>query len=535
MRAARSMKWAATAAAIAVAATACGSGDNGDSDGNKPDGYVSIFHGEPQRALLPSNTNESFGGYVVENVFSTLVDYNEKGKLQNANAESVETDDSKTWTIKLKKGWKFHNGEDVTAESYVKAWNWYANVKNNQSNSAWFEQIKGYEDVHPEKGDPKKDEMEGLKVVDDHTFTVELSEKVSYFNYMLGYSTFAPVPEAFYKDPKAFGQKPIGNGPYKFEKWNHNKLIQVAAWDGYKGSDKPKNKGIQFKNYSTIEGAYQDVLSGNLDAADQVGPKDRPKRKQDFGNRSIDKPYAGNTTIAPAFYAKPFKDVDPKVIQGLSMAIDRDTITKTVLDGTAVPAKSFVPANVEGFKALDTDVLSYNPKKAKQLIKEGGGVPGNKIWIQYNADGGHKEWVTSVCDSIRKATGVECVGDSKPSFESDLKERDADNVKGTYRAGWMGDYPLNINFLRDLYRTGADANYGRFSDKEVDGLFKDGDKAADLDSAVKDYQKAEEKLLQEMPAIPLWDMTASIVHSENVKNVKANWDGHILLRDVIAK
>ncbi|NEE28259.1 ABC transporter substrate-binding protein, partial [Streptomyces sp. SID7982] len=73
-------------------------------------------------------------------------------------------------------------------------------------------------------------------------------------------------------DPKAFGQKPIGNGPYTFEKWTHKKLIQVKAWPEYQGPNKAANKGIQFKNYSTVEAAYSDVISGNLDMIRQVGP-----------------------------------------------------------------------------------------------------------------------------------------------------------------------------------------------------------------------------------------------------------------------
>ncbi|MEU4969424.1 ABC transporter substrate-binding protein [Streptomyces smyrnaeus] len=536
MRGAKTMKWSALAAAVALAATACGgSGGDGGSAAGKPAGYVSMFNGEPQHPLLPSNTNEKFGGYVIDALFTGLVGYDAKGGLTDMNAESVDSKDNKTWTVKLKKGWKFHDGTDVTAESYVKAWNWMANVKNKQANSYWFDDIKGYQDVHPEKGEPKKDEMEGLKVVDDHTFTIELSKPVPYFEYKLGYKTFTPLPESFYKDPKGFGQKPVGNGPYEFQKWTHNKLIQVKAVSSYKGPNKAKNKGIQFKNYSKLESAYQDALSGNLDMVDGVGPKDLPKRKADFGDRALDVPYAGTQSIVPAFYSKPFKDVDPKVIQGLSMAIDRKTITKTVLQGTRIPSKGFTPPQVKGYQKLDTEVLSYNPKKAKQYIKEGGGIPGNKIWIQYNADGGHKEWVTAVCNSIKKATGVTCVGDSKPDFQTDLEGRQANKVKGMYRGGWLADYPLNINFMQDLYKTGASTNYGRFSDKKVDELFDKGDHAESLDESIKDYQAAEKELLKKMPAIPLWDYAANIVHSENIDDVKVGFDGNVLLTDITVK
>lgn len=537
MRGANSVKWAALAAAIAVTATACGggSGSGGSSDSGKPEGYVSINVNEPQKPIVPGNTNESQGAYAIESLFTGLVKYDPEGKLENANAESVTSKDSKTWTVKLKKGWKFHNGEDVTSDSYIDAWNWYANIANNQQNSYWFSDIKGYDDVHPEKGKAKKDTMSGLKKVDDHTFTIDLTNPVSYFKEKLGYYTWTPQPKGFFKDPKGYGQKPVGNGPYSFQKWTHKKLIQVKAWKGYKGDNKAKNKGIQFKAYSGYEASYQDVLSNNLDISPQVAPKDLAKRKSDFGDRAIDEPYAATQQITPAFYSKSFKDVDPKVLQGLSMAIDRKSITKTVLQGSRVPATGFMPDLVEGYQKLDTDIFDYNPAKAKKLIKDGGGVPGNKLSIQFNADGGHKEWVTAVCASIKKATGITCVGDSKPDFQTDLDARDAQEVKSFYRGGWVADYPLNVNFLKELFDSKAQANYGKFDDPKIDEMFRKGDKAVDLDTTVKDYQAAERELLNKMPSIPLWDYAANVVHTEGVDNVKLNYRGDVVMTDVTVK
>ncbi|MBA4866344.1 ABC transporter substrate-binding protein [Streptomyces sp. PSKA54] len=537
MRGAKSAKWVAGAIVVALAATACGGGSGEDEPKDKGAlaGYVSIDVGEPQRPLIPADTNETNGSYVIQSLFTQLLDFDADGNIVYTNAESIESADSKTWTVKLKKGWKFHNGEDVTAKSYVDAWNWYANVKNNQQNSFWFQDIKGYDDVHPEKGDPKAETMSGLKIVDDHTFTIELKYTMPYFNYKLGYTTWAPLPKVFYDDPKAFGQKPVGNGPYTFEKWDHKKLIQVKAWDDYQGPNKAKNEGVQFKAYTTLEAAYKDVVSGNLDMIRQVGPTDLPKYKQDLGDGAIEKPYAAIQTLTPAFYSKTFKDIDPKVLQGLSMAIDRETITKTVLNNTRTPAQSFTPPGVKGNQDLDTDVFTYDPEKAKKLIEEGGGVPGNKFTVQYNTDGGHKEWVTAVCESIRKATGVDCVGDPKPDFATDLEARDNDQVKGMYRGGWVADYPVNANFMKELYHTTAEANNGRFSNKEIDKLMNEADKAKSLDESVKAFQEVEKKLVEHMPAIPLWYYRINGGHGKNVDNVNVDFHGDLEVWAVTTK
>lgn len=536
MRGAKSAKWVAGAIVVALAATACGgSSDKGEDKGTsgKPAGYVSIDVGEPQNPLIPADTNESNGGYAVRALFTQLLTFDGKGEIVLTNAQSVETTDSQTWTVKLNKDWKFHNDEAVTAKSYVDAWNWYANSKNQQKNAYWFSDIKGYADVHPEKGDPTAEAMSGLKVVDDHTFTIELSTKVPYFNYKLGYTTFAPLPKVFYDDPKAFGTNPVGNGPYKFEKWDRKKLIQMKAFDGYKGPNKAQNKGLLFKNYTTVEAAYKDLVSGNLDIVRTVGPTDLPKYKQDLGEGALEAPF-GVQSLVPARYSETFKNLDPKVIQGLSMAIDRETITKTVLNNTRTPAKGFTPPQVKGFQELP-GITEFNPEKAKQLITEGGGVPGNKFTIQYNSDGGHKEWVTAVCESIRKSTGVDCVGDPKPDFPTDLEARDNNQVKGMYRGGWIADYPVNVNFLKELYHSKAESNSGRFEDPQVDEMMAKGDNANSIEESVKAYQEVEKVLAEKMPAIPLWYYRANVGHGKAVTNVKVDFHGEIELYAVANK
>ncbi|WP_329382105.1 peptide ABC transporter substrate-binding protein [Streptomyces sp. NBC_01716] len=524
MRGAKSAKWVAGAIVIALAATACGGGDSDSGDDMKagkadPNGILTAQLGEPQNPLQPANAKESQGSRVLRAIFSGLVDYEPgTGKLQYVNAESVTpNDDSSVWTVKLKPGWKFHDGTPVTAESYVNSWNWSANVKNNQTNSSWFQDIKGYADVHPEKGDPKADKMSGLKVVDENSFTITLTSSVSYFAYKLGYDVWAPLPESFFKDPKAAGEKPVGNGPYKFVSWDHKKLIKVRKFEDYTGPNAAKNGGIDFKNYTTADSAYSDLRSDNLDWIEQVPTTALTSYKDDLGDRAIDQEYSAIQAINPAFYTDQFKDIDPKVVQGLSMAIDRDTITKTVLHGTRTPADSYVARGVLGYKAGALgDITKFDPAAAKALIKEGGGVPGNKISIQFNADQDHKPWVDAVCNSIRKSVGVECTGDSKPDFQADLNARDNKQVKSMYRSGWVLDYPVNSNFMRDLYGTTAAGNTSGYSNKEFDELSAKADKAPTLDETVKLYQEAEQLLKADMPSIPLWFYKNNSGQSRNV-------------------
>ncbi|MET8624408.1 ABC transporter substrate-binding protein [Kitasatospora sp. NPDC004669] len=546
MRGASQAKWVVAAVAVALAATACSSGSSssgGSSDSGAANaaGVFSYQSGEPQNPLQPANANETIGGRVIKNLFTGLVDYDPAtGALRNQVADKIETTDAKNYTVTLKSGWTFHDGTPVTAASFVKAWNWSANVKNNQINSSWFSDIVGYDAVHPEKGDPTGTEMSGLKIVDDTHFTIELTSPVSYFTYKLGYSAFSPLPEGFFKDPAGYGEKPVGNGPYQFVSWEHNKAITVKAYDKYTGSNKPKNGGIVFRNYATGEAAYKDLMSDTLDVLDQVDSTDLPKFKDDLGKRAVDQPQGAIQNISFALYnadwASLDKDKAAKIRQGISMAIDRDTITKTVLNGNRQAADAFVAPGVMGYKAGTCgDACKFDPAKAKQLITENGGVPGGKISIMYNSDGSHKEWVDAVCNSIRQSTGVECLGDPKPDFKTVRNLVTKQQVPSMMRTGWQQDYPLNANFLRDVYGTGASSNDSHYSSPEFDNLAKQADAATSVEKTAELYQQAEAVLAKDMPSIPLWYYKTSSGYSNKVQNVKFDSFGDPVFTDVEVK
>jgi oligopeptide transport system substrate-binding protein len=537
MRGAKSAKWVAIAGVVALTATACGGGSDSSDNSNRkvdPKGIVSYANGEPQNALQPSNTMEAYGSVVIDALFTGLVHYDKQGNITYENAESVTPDKAnKVWTVKLKPGWKFHNGEAVTAKSYVDAWNWAADPANGQQNSSWYRDIVGYDDVHPEKGKAKKKAMSGLKVVDENTFTITLDHGIPYYEYKLVYKPFFPMPSAALKDPKKYGESPVGNGPYKFKSWDHKKSIQVTAWADYKGEDKPKNGGINFKAYNKDTAAYADLKSDNVDTMPLVPNSEIANFKQDFGDRAIDMDFSAINTVNFAFYTKQWKDVDVKVLQGLSMAIDRDTIAKTVFHGTRESATGWVAKGVKGYQNdACGEFCKFDPKKAKQSIKAGGGVPGNKISIQYNADQPHKDWVVAVCNSITNSTGVKCVGDPVTDFAADTEIRDQKKVKSMYRSGWVLDYPFNGNFLADLYGTGVDGNKGGFSDKKFDELTKKADQAKTIDESAKLYQQAEKELVNSFPGIPLWYNKTLSAYSKNVKKVEFDQAGDPILTEV---
>ena len=534
MRGATQAKWVACAVSVALAATACGGGDgtSGSSgSGGGADGIVSSSWGDPQNPLEPANTNEVQGGKVLDMIFRGLKKYDPKtGEAKNMLAEKIETTDQQNFTITLKDGWTFSNGEKITSSSFVDAWNYAAALKNNQKNAYFLGYIDGYTKIHPESGSATGDKLSGLKVVNDKTFTVKLSQKFSLFPDTLGYPAFAPLPKAFFTDHAAWLAKPVGNGPYTIEKYARGSSMSLRRWDDYPGDDKAQNGGIDLKVYTDNNTAYTDLTAGNLDLVDDVPAAQLKNVKADLSDRYINTPAGIIQTLAFPFYDKKWNTPGAvKVRRGLSMAINRDQITSQIFQNTRTPASDWtspVLGEDGGFKkGLCGPACEYDKTEAKKLIQEGGGIPGGQLKISYNADtGSHKEWVDALCNSINSVMGNNkaCVGAPIGTFADFRSQVSNQKLTGAWRAGWQMDYPLIQNFLQPLYYTNASSNDGKWSNQQFDDLVDKANAESDKAQAIGTFQDAEKILADQMPVIPLWYQNGSAGYSQNITNVSLN-------------
>ncbi|WP_411138974.1 ABC transporter substrate-binding protein [Streptomyces sp. C10] len=526
MRRATCAKWGACAVAVAVVATGCGGGS-----GASRSAVVSASWGDPQNPLEPANTNEVQGGKVLEMLFRGLKRYNPKtGAAENVIADRIETKDSQNFTVTLKSGWTFSNGEKVTAKSFVDAWNYGALLSNKQKNAPFFQYIDGFAQVHPGGGSPRAKTLSGLVVKDDRTFTVKLNQKFSSWPDTLGYSAFMPLPQAFFRDHDAWIQKPVGNGPYTVDSYEKGSVLRMRKWDAYPGDDPARNGGIDLRVYTDSNTAYTDLQAGNLDLVDDVPAAQLKNVQADLGGRYINQPAGIIQTLTFPMYDKRWsRPGTEKVRRGLSMAIDRDQITREIFQKTRTPATDWtspVLGAEGGYKAgLCGEACEFNAAKAKQLIKEGGGLPGGRIALTYNADtGSHKDWIDALCNSINKSLGDDqaCVGAPVGTFADFRNKITAKQMSGPFRAGWQMDYPLIQNFLQPLYYTNASSNDGKFSNASFDKLVNEANADTDPQKAVRTFQDAEKILATQMPAIPLWYQNGSGGYSDRISNVSLN-------------
>lgn len=533
MRISRASKIVGVATLAALSLAGCGGGGSSDSSGDA-NAVITVDGAEPQNPLVPTNTSETGGGNVIEQIFNGLVSYDENGKPVNDLAESIESKDNKTWTIKIKSGKKFSNGEKVTAKNFVDSWNYGAAAKNAQQASYFFEPIKGYADVSGEGA--TADKMSGLKVVDETTFSVELVEPQSDFPQRLGYSAYVPMPESAFKDMKAFGENPVGYGPYKMKAkgaWQHNTQIELVKNEDYDGPEKAQNGGITFKLYQNPDTAYQDLLANNLDVLQQVPTSALANYKSDLSDRSSDKPYAGIQSIAIPYYLDNWKGEAGKLRrQALSLAINREEITKVIFKETRKPATDFTAPVLDGYKDQlpGSENTKFDAKKAKDLWAQAEKIqPYNtseKLTIGYNADvGGHKKWVDAVANQLKNNLGIEVEGKSYATFKEARTDANSGKLTGAIRSGWQADYPSMYNFMGPTFSKGASSNDSRYANPEFEKLLKEGLAAKDKDKAAEKFQEADSKLLEDLPSVPLWYNQANVGWSENVSNVTTSWNG----------
>ncbi|HEX6871968.1 MAG TPA: ABC transporter substrate-binding protein, partial [Micromonosporaceae bacterium] len=479
------LKVAIGASLVALFAAGCTSGGGNQPSADDKGGELRISEAEPA-FLTPSNGNDSPSIHVIRQLYRGLALYNaDSGAVELDLAESIESTDQKLWTIKIKKGHTFTNGEAVNADAFIRAWNYTAYGPNAQNNSYFMSRIVGFDDVQsgadpdgdgPKTGaEPKAKEMSGLKKVDDYTFTVELTGAFTGFKTILGYSGFFPMADACVKDMKTCNETPIGNGPYKVDgKWEHNVSITLVRNDKFAGEAGKADK-LTFKIFADNDAAFAAYQGGEIDLLHGVPPARYKQAKSTYGQNLFE--VAGNsfTYVGMPMYDKNFQD--KRIRQALSLSIDRQPIIDAIFDGRYTPATGFIAPTFEGARA---DVCKYCKKdveKAKALLAEAGGWKGGKLQLWANAGAGHEKWLQAVGDQIKAALNIDYELKTNLQFAEYLDKADENKLTGPFRLGWGPDYAYLETFLSPLYVTNASSNYSGYGNPAYDDLIKKGDAA----------------------------------------------------------
>jgi oligopeptide transport system substrate-binding protein len=506
--------------AFALVGAACssnssGSGGDGTSSGQQG-GTFSIYNGEPNH-LIPQNDYESAGTQVFQGLWTRLVDFDPTTyKPVPAQADSISvSDDGLTYDIKIKPGYTFHNGEQVTAQSYVDAWNYAAYGPNAYILNFFFDKIEGYDALNPSSGTPKTKELSGLKVNSDTEFTVTLTHPYSQFEYTLGFDAFDPMPKAFYDDPKAFDEQPIGDGPYMMDgKWQHDQTINLQRYPDYAGTPAFADN-VELRIYQG-DAAWLDFQAGNLDIT-LVGSDHLNEARKSYSDSLSESPGATLLYLNLPLYDPQYQSKELR--QALSLALDRQAVMNAILVAEK-PADDFMPPPVTGYRQGACQYCQYNVDLAKQKLQEAGGFDGDLTLNFYADDTTLEQAMEAVATQWKDNLGINVKLNAIPqnTYFSSSGPIYAQKMTGPWWDGWTQDYPSIQDFLEPIYGANGGYNLSGYLNKQFDQTLDTGNQQS-LEESIPTYQQADDMILEDMPAIPWGFFNFNTVHSENVTNV----------------
>ena len=523
----------AVAVMLVAGLIAAGCGDSGGEQGTtggsgKAGGTFRLGISEPT-SIDPYNSQESEGQLVTKAIFEGLVKLDDKLVLQPAVAEKwSHTDDCSEWTFNIRKGTKFSNGEEVTAQSFIDGINRSVAQKAASDVASFAVVIDGYDAVHGEVAADGKvvkpataDKLPGLTAPDANTLKVKLAEADCEFDKRTLQPIFSPVTkDAGAADNKAYNDLPIGNGPFKMEgAWKHDQSITLVRSDSYYGT-----KAFLDRVEITIEDNAAEYINFKAGARDFARiPADlQPEAKATFekDGKFLTQVTNGINFLLVNNVNPPLNNADAR--KAISSAIDRPEFLNAVYKGLPlVPADSLVPpAFADAYKKGICEACAFNVTKAKEYAAKGGLTAGTKVSIAYNVDGGHKAWVEAIAGQLEKNLGIKIEIVEVPKFADLLEKEKAANASGLFRSGWSADFPSPVNFPYPLLGSTSGDNRGHYKNATFDDLLKKASAAKDEKSRADLTQQAEKIAMDEMGLIPLWYRTQfRVIDTSKWKNI----------------
>ncbi|CAN5181775.1 ABC transporter substrate-binding protein [soil metagenome] len=483
---------------------------------------------EPTNPLIPTDTAEAGGAKVIDSIFAGLIYYDKDGAPVDDLAETITPNvDMTVYTVVLRDDATFTNGEDVTATSFVDAWNFGALASNKQADASFFSDILGF------NADEDADLVEsgGLVIVDDYTFEIHLTSSLPDYPVRLGYPAFYPLPSVAYDNMTAYGQHPVGNGPYMFDgadAWQKGVKIDLVTNPDYDGGRHAVNGGLSIVFYADLRVAYADLLGGYLDVLDSIPSNAEGTYQGDLGDRAIDQTIAVIETVTIPSRLAHFAGQEGQLRrQAIAHAINRDNIISSIFGDTRIAATDFTSPVIYGYSdtVSGANVLNYDADTAKDLWAEADLLApwDGTFEIAYSNDGDDQAWVDAVARSISNALGIDAAGVPSPS-DDELDAAIADrSITTAFVTRTQADYPGLFNMLGPVFGSNGSANVGDYTSADFDEQLKAATAATTPDEASTFYRQAQAVLFRDLPSLPLWYSTMQAGYGDQVSEVAVDW------------
>jgi oligopeptide transport system substrate-binding protein len=476
---------------------------------------LAVQVGPDPETIDPALNSSADSANMIMHAFETLMIVDKDNKIVPGQAESYEmSKDGLTYTFHLRDGLKWSDGTPLTANDFVFSWKRLAdpNVA-----APYGEDMLGYVKGYQEAAAGNIDAL-GVSAPDDKTFVVELSVPCVYFLKIVTHATMVPVQKASVEaNGEQWSLKPetyVSNGPLKMIDWVPGSHVTFSKNENYWNADKVTLNTLKFVLMEDSNAAYSAYRTGEVAMIKDVPTEEIPslRGKEEFHVE----PNVGISYLDFNNQKEPFTNSD--VRKALSLAIDRDYVSNTVMQGIGAPAGNFVPQGVsdaeEGTYFEDVTRKNnggdfFNIKdhkadlaKAKELLAKAG-YPDGKGFpvVEYMTnDAGHNKAVAEYLQSCWKELGV----------NMDIKIVEWGTFAPTRRAGdyltardaWSLDYDDPSNLL-NLMKSTSGNNNAQYKNPELDKLLDEANATLDVKEHYAKLHEAENMILEDAAIAPL--------------------------------
>ena len=508
-------------------ATSGNASSAGSSTGSVNTAGFTVQYGSNPETLDPALNSAVDGANTIITVFEPLLLINENNEVVGGQAESWEvSEDGLTWTFTMRDGLKWSDGSELNAKDFEYS---FKRMADPNTAAPYAEtclgMIDGFEEAagFPDKDgnptvEPNLDALNVKASDDGKTLTIVLSYPCSYFDKMAAFASMSPVQQATVEaNGDAWctsAETFVSNGPYMITEWTPSERIVLTKNPNYVGgwdSSKIVSDSITLLLLEDSSASFAAYNSGEAVLIKDVPTDEIPSltKAEDGGDFYVDT-ILGTYYISLNDQKEPFTDA--KVRKALSLAIDRDYVANTIMQGTYEPAYNFVGPgivdetgmfydNANGGERYISDDYDANLEEAKKLMADAGYPNGEGFpTIEYSAnDAGYHIPVAEYVQQAWGELGI-TVNINKVEWASFLPMRRAGDYDIS-RNGWSMDYNDPSNML-ELFTTNNGNNDGKYANPAFDKLIEES-RVADKATHFEKLHEAEDMLMADAACIPV--------------------------------
>lgn len=485
----------------------------------KADG-ITVQIGPNPETLDPALNSAVDGGNMLITLFETLLIIDQDNKVQPGQAEKYEVSpDGLTWTFTMRDGLKWSDGTDLNAKDFEYT---FKRIADTNVAAPYAETVIGMIEGYKDAIDSKNPEKLNVKASDDgKTLTIKLAYPCSYFDKIVAFGTMSPVQKATVeKNGDSWATKPetyVCNGPYTITEWTPSEKIVCKKNENYKGgwdSSKIVNDKLTFLLLEDSSASYTAYTGGTAQLIKDVPTEEIPTLKKDKKDEFNVDPILGTYYLSMNLNKAPFNNKN--VRKALSLAIDRDYVANTVMQGTYTPAYNYVGTGVDdvdpgkflenskaanGGKTYISEDYKANLEEAKKALAEAGYPEGKgfpTITYSTNDTGYHKalaEYLQQVYKDLGITMNIDIV-----DWSSFTPKRRAGEYEMA-RNGWVMDYNDASNMI-ELFVSSNGNNDGKYNNPAFDKAVNDS-KVADKTAHFAALHEAEKIVSEDYGFIPV--------------------------------